>query len=79
MQLSLIAESDEIQTILDSQSNQVQPQYLVNQLMEHAIATQDILKAHLTHRAFHMDGQLFVPIEDLKTGYGLQGREVTHH
>lgn len=76
MQLSLIAESDEVQAILETQSHQVQPHLLVEQLMKHAIMTPDILKAHLTPGAFHRDGQLIVPIEDLRSGYGLQGREV---
>lgn len=76
IQLSLIEESDSVRAILDSQSQQVRPCQLVNALMQHSIVTPEILKAHLTPGAFHMDGQLFVPIEGLQHGYGLQGREV---
>lgn len=77
LQLSLIAESEEVHAIIKKQNEQVQPRSLVEQLMEHAIVTPDILKAHLTPGAFHMDGHLLVPIEDLKSGYGLQGKEVS--
>lgn len=78
VQLSLIAESEEVHAIIKKQNEQVQPRSLVEQLMEHAIVTPDILKAHLTPGAFHMDGHLLVPIEDLKSGYGLQGKEARH-
>ena len=78
MQLSLIEESEGVKAIVDSQSQHVQTRQLVRNLMEHAVRTPDILKAHLTPGAVHQDGQLVLPVDSLEHGYGVQGREVKH-
>lgn len=75
LQLSLIEDSEAVKTLLEKQDKSNVPEKLVAQLMEHAVATENILKSHYTPGTFHRNGQLYVPFQGYES-FASHGDEV---
>lgn len=76
LQLSLIENVPAIRPFIASQAAQSCPRTLIDGLLNNAITTQSILKAHLTANAQHINGHLVVPLSGLEGGYRIQAQEV---